>query len=56
MSAICRWDASGLFADLLLAESTDVVVSPRMLALLYAADLCSGCDGRFSRPWRQGGW
>jgi hypothetical protein len=36
---ISRWDASGLFADLLLAESTDVVVSPRMLALMYAADL-----------------
>jgi hypothetical protein len=38
-AAISRWDASGLFADLLLAEPADVVVSPRMLALLYAADL-----------------
>jgi len=38
-AAISRWDASGLFADLLLADANDVVVTPRMLALLYAADL-----------------
>ena len=36
---ISRWDASGLFADLLVAGPETVVVSPRMLALLYAADL-----------------
>jgi len=36
---ISRWDASGLFADLLVAGPDSVVVSPRMLALLYAADL-----------------
>jgi hypothetical protein len=36
---VSRWDASGLFADLLLANRDDVVVSPRMLTLLYAADL-----------------
>lgn len=38
-AAISRWDASGLFADLLLADPDDLVVSPRMLALLYATDL-----------------
>lgn len=38
-AAISRWDASGLFADLLLADPGDLVVSPRMLALLYATDL-----------------
>lgn len=37
--AISRWDASGLFADLLPADLDQVVVSPRMLTLLYAADL-----------------
>jgi Thymidylate kinase len=36
---ISRWDASGLFADLLLADPDEVAVSPRMLTLLYAADL-----------------
>ena len=38
-AAICRWDASGMFADLLLADPADQIMSPRMLALLYAADL-----------------
>jgi hypothetical protein len=38
-AAISRWDASGLFADLLLADAIDIVLSPRMLALLYATDL-----------------
>lgn len=36
---ISRWDASGLFADLLLAEPEEIVMSPGMLTLLYAADL-----------------
>jgi hypothetical protein len=36
---VSHWDASGLFADLLLAEPEDIVMSPGMLTLLYAADL-----------------
>lgn len=36
---ISRWDASGLFSDLLLAEERDLVVTPHMLSLLYATDL-----------------
>lgn len=36
---ISRWDASGLFADFVLADPEDLVVSPRTLALMYAADL-----------------
>lgn len=36
---ISRWDASGVFAELLPADADDRVVSPRMLTLLYAADL-----------------
>lgn len=36
---VSRWDASGMFADLLLDDREQMVVSPRMLALLYAADL-----------------
>jgi hypothetical protein len=36
---ISRWDASGLFADMLVPGPDAVEVSPRMLALLYAADL-----------------
>jgi hypothetical protein len=36
---ISRWDASGVFGDFLLAEPDELVVSPRTLALLYAADL-----------------
>jgi hypothetical protein len=38
-AAASRWDASGLFAELLLADTIDIVLSPRMLALMYAADL-----------------
>lgn len=38
-AAISRWDASGLFEDLLLADAIDVVLTPRMLTLLYATDL-----------------
>jgi hypothetical protein len=37
--AISRWDASGLFGELLQADPEALVVSPRMLTLLYAADL-----------------
>lgn len=37
--AISRWDASGLFGELLVADPATRVVSPRMLTLLYAADL-----------------
>jgi hypothetical protein len=37
--AISRWDASGLFGELLVADPEVLVVSPRMLTLLYAADL-----------------
>ena len=37
--AISRWDASGMFEDLLAAAPADRHVAPRMLALLYAADL-----------------
>lgn len=36
---ISRWDASGLFAELLPADLEAPAVSPRMLTLLYAADL-----------------
>jgi hypothetical protein len=37
--AISRWDASGMFEDLLAGPVAGRQVSPRMLALLYAADL-----------------
>lgn len=37
--AISRWDASGMFEELLVGPATDRQVSPRMLALLFAADL-----------------
>jgi thymidylate kinase len=36
---VSRWDASGLFADVAAAPVADRDVSPRTLALLYAADL-----------------
>jgi hypothetical protein len=36
---ISRWDASGLFGELLVADPATRVVSPRMVTLLYAADL-----------------
>ena len=36
---ISRWDASGLFGDLLLADTDSLELSGRMLTLLYAADL-----------------
>jgi len=36
---ISRWDASGVFQDLAVAESTAGAPSPRTLLLLYAADL-----------------
>jgi hypothetical protein len=36
---ISRWDASGLFADLVVAGPDAMGVTPRMLALLFAADL-----------------
>ena len=38
VKGISRWDASGLFEQL-LAEDGDVVTTPRILLLLYAADL-----------------
>jgi hypothetical protein len=38
-ASISRWDASGLFADLALADTNELAISPRMLTLLYAADL-----------------
>lgn len=38
-SGISRWDASGLFADVMSAPPTQRDVSPRTLLLLYAADL-----------------
>jgi dTMP kinase len=36
---ISRWDASGVFGDLLLADCDDLAIAPRALTLLYAADL-----------------
>ena len=36
---ISRWDASGLFGDLLMADPDELIVAPRTLTLLYAADL-----------------
>jgi thymidylate kinase len=38
-SGISRWDASGLFTDVLSAPLPERDVSPRTLLLLYAADL-----------------
>ena len=38
-AGISRWDASGLFADVLTAPAVERDVSPRTLLLLYAADL-----------------
>jgi thymidylate kinase len=38
-AGISRWDASGLFTDVLSAPPTDRDLSPRTLLLLYAADL-----------------
>ena len=37
--AISRWDASGLFGELAAAARDDRNISPRTLALVYAADL-----------------
>jgi hypothetical protein len=36
---ISRWDASGLFEQLVLEPGPGVALSPRLLLLLYAADL-----------------
>ena len=36
---ISRWDASGIFQDLAVADDEAGVASPRTLLLLYAADL-----------------
>lgn len=36
---ISRWDASGLFGDVVVAPTVDRDVSPRALLLLYAGDL-----------------
>lgn len=36
---VSRWDASGLFTDLAAAEPGQGLVAPRVLALVYAADL-----------------
>jgi len=36
---ISRWDASGVFGDLLLADRDELDIGPRTLTLLYAADL-----------------
>ncbi len=38
-AGISRWDASGLFTDIVTAPPADRDVSPRTLLLLYAADL-----------------
>jgi thymidylate kinase len=38
-AGISRWDASGLFNDILSAPATERDLSPRTLLLLYAADL-----------------
>lgn len=38
-AGISRWDASGLFTDVVSAPAADRDVSPRTLMLLYAADL-----------------
>jgi len=39
IKGISRWDASGLFEQLLIGGAEGGAVSPRMLVLLYAADL-----------------
>ena len=39
ITGISRWDASGLFEQLLVTSDDEVAVSPRLLLLLYAADL-----------------
>jgi hypothetical protein len=36
---VSRWDASGLFGDLLMADRDELIIAPRTLTLLYAADL-----------------
>jgi thymidylate kinase len=38
-AGISRWDASGLFSDVVSAPASQRDVSPRTLTLLYAADL-----------------
>jgi hypothetical protein len=38
IKGVSQWDASGLFEQL-LAEDDDIVTTPRILLLLYAADL-----------------
>jgi thymidylate kinase len=38
-AGISRWDASGLFSDVVAAPEVERDVSPRTLMLLYAADL-----------------
>jgi thymidylate kinase len=38
-AGISRWDASGLFTDILSAPAAERDLSPRTLLLLYAADL-----------------
>jgi len=39
VKGVSRWDASGLFEQLLVADEDLAAASPRMLMLLYAADL-----------------
>jgi len=39
VKGVSRWDASGLFQQLLVAEDDVATISPRLLLLLYAADL-----------------
>jgi hypothetical protein len=36
---ISRWDASGLFGDILMADRDELILAPRTLTLLFAADL-----------------
>ncbi len=38
-AGVSRWDASGLFSDVVSAPAVERDVSPRTLVLLYAADL-----------------
>lgn len=53
-AGISRWDASGLFTDVVAAPEIERDVSPRTLLLLYAADLAFRLRWQISPALEQG--
>jgi hypothetical protein len=54
-AGISRWDASGLFNDIVSAPAAEREVSPRTLLLLYAADLAFRLHWEIEPVLAQGG-